>query len=69
MPLKPSHNLLVRVSNPCGSTKAIEDLTLKISDRSKSPSVLTGGEKGFNHLGVYEVAVESIQLRQPKVVP
>jgi len=63
MPLKPSHNLLVRVSNPCGSTKAIEGLTLKISDRSKSRSVLTGGEKGFNHLGVYEVAIESIQLR------
>ena len=63
MPLKPSHNLLVPGSNPSGSTKAIEGLTLKISDRSKSSSVLTGGKKGFNHLGVYEVAIESIQLR------
>jgi len=28
MPLKPSHNLLVRGSNPCGGTKLISDLLI-----------------------------------------
>ncbi len=32
MPLKPSHNLLVRGSNPCGGTTPIVDFRLLISD-------------------------------------
>ncbi len=32
MPLKPSHNLLVRGSNPCGGTKDIADFRLQIAD-------------------------------------
>ena len=32
MPLKPSHNLLVRGSNPCGGTKDIADFRFWIAD-------------------------------------
>jgi hypothetical protein len=51
MPLKPSHNLLVRGSNPCGGTNVIADFRFPIADFllgefSEASGQATMGEDG-----------------------
>src|SRR6266545_2339089 len=41
---------------------------LLTASRSKAPLILTREDKGFDHLGVDEVAVKLIELAQPEVV-
>src|SRR5205823_209391 len=55
-------SILASVSTTCGSGWVIDIL------RPKSLSILGRGNECLDHLGVHEITVELIQLRQPKVV-